>query len=212
MPALTFPGRAGVVPLRTSVSFIVDKRKLCASDFGCLRAGARAGINCPHDQNAPFYCRAVGYGWRARDTFDDITGLGRACFRNSASLYRGGLPAHFGMNNRNIFRACWAQTCGRGVPGAQRAQRRLLSAPVCAATPGRLPGALEWLERFHNLGHPAGDCLLAPQQNIDVHLDELGILGGWRLPSRGRCCPARPTGGFFCAPPRLWQCHPRIAW
>lgn len=103
----------------------------------------------------------------------------------------------FGMNNRNIFRAL----LGTDLPEEefQRLSERKEAyfRDSVRGNTRALPGALEWLERFHALGIRQAIASSAPQQNIDVHLDELGIRPWLEAAVSGELLPGKPDPAVF---------------
>ncbi len=109
----------------------------------------------------------------------------------------------FGMNNRNIFKTL----LDRELPEEElwllsNRKEKYFRDGICGHAQ-LLPGVAEWLERFHRMGLKQAVASSAPQENIDAHLDELGIRGWFEAVVSGEKLSGKPDPAVFLQAARL---------
>ncbi len=114
----------------------------------------------------------------------------------------------FGMNNRNIFKTLLA----RELPEEEFQQlsdrkERYFRADI-RGNAQLLPGVAQWLERFDHMGLKQAVASSAPQENIDVHLDELGVRGWFAAVVSGEKLRGKPDPAVFLLAARLLGVEP----
>jgi HAD superfamily hydrolase (TIGR01509 family) len=114
----------------------------------------------------------------------------------------------FGMNNRNIFNALLDRPLADDEFHllSDRKERYFREGVQGDLQP--LPGVTEWLQRFDRLGLLQAVGSSAPQQNIDVHLDELKIRRYFAAVASGANLPGKPDPAVFLLAARMLGVEP----
>lgn len=114
----------------------------------------------------------------------------------------------FGMNNRSIFKTL----LDRDLPMEEfqhlsDLKEQYFRESVRGNT-RFLPGAEEWLERFQTLGLKQAVASSAPQENIDVHLEELNARRWFDAVVSGEKLPGKPDPAVFLRAAQLLSAQP----
>lgn len=109
----------------------------------------------------------------------------------------------FGMNNRNIFKTLLGRPLAEDEFQLLSERKEVYFREGVRGTSRLLPGAADWLERFNALGLAQAVGSSAPQQNIDVHLDELDIRRFFTALASGADLPGKPAPAVFLLAARL---------
>jgi len=116
--------------------------------------------------------------------------------------------ATFGMNNRNIFKALLDRTLAEDEFHLLSDRKEEYFRQSVRGSTRPLPGVEEWLQRFDRLGLSQAVGSSAPQQNIDVHLDELNIRHYFNAIASGANLPGKPDPAVFLLAARLLNAAP----
>jgi beta-phosphoglucomutase family hydrolase len=114
----------------------------------------------------------------------------------------------FGMNNRNIFKALLDRTLAEDEFHLLSDRKEEYFRQSVRGSTRPLPGVEEWLQRFDRLGLSQAVGSSAPQQNIDVHLDELNIRRYFAAIASGANLPGKPDPAVFLLAARLLNAAP----
>ncbi len=102
----------------------------------------------------------------------------------------------FGMNNAGVLSTLF----GRPATGAEMAladRKEELFREIIAGQAQPLPGVRAWLAQLHARGIPQAVASSAPQANIDVLLDALGIRAYFETEVSAEKMPGKPDPAVF---------------
>lgn len=103
----------------------------------------------------------------------------------------------FGMNNRNIFKTLLARELPEEEFQRLSERKEEYFREGIRGSCRLLPGVVDWLQRFDRMGMKQAVASSAPQQNIDAHIDELGIRGWFAALVSGERLPGKPDPAVF---------------
>jgi HAD superfamily hydrolase (TIGR01509 family) len=133
----------------------------------------------------------------------------------SETLAEHGIPfsrdffqATFGMNNAGVLTALLGErlTPDLLVEIGDRKEEQFRQAIKGLAQP--LPGVLAWLDRLQAAGFRQAIASSAPQANIDVLVDELGLRAYFDAITSGADLPGKPDPSLFLQVARLIDVPP----
>jgi beta-phosphoglucomutase family hydrolase len=115
----------------------------------------------------------------------------------------------FGINNRNIFNALLDRPLAEDEFHLLSERKEQYFREGVRGSTRPLPGVVEWLQCFDRLGISQAVGSSAPQENIDVHLDELNIRRYFSAVASGADLPGKPDPAVFLLAARLLGVAPR---
>jgi len=200
---LPLAGRASnPAPLRTGA------RRESAGDApgsaGVSVSRGAGGYNYPRDRNLPPACHSLGPRRRRR-------GFVQRAFPRLAAHLRGALEDFtrtFGMNNRNIFKTLLPRELDEEEFWRLSERKEQYFRAGIRGNCQLLPGVLDWLQRFDQLGLKQAIASSAPQQNIDAHLDELDIRHWFTAVASGEKLRGKPDPAVFLLAASLLKVAP----
>ncbi len=114
----------------------------------------------------------------------------------------------FGMNNRNIFKTLLARELPEDEFQVLSDRKEQYFREDIRGNAKLLPGVAEWLARFDRMGMKQAIASSAPQENIDAHIDELGIRGWFTAVVSGEKIPGKPDPAVFLLAAQLLGAAP----
>ncbi|HNR02769.1 MAG TPA: HAD family phosphatase [Anaerolineaceae bacterium] len=114
----------------------------------------------------------------------------------------------FGMNNRNIFKTLLARELPEEEFWRLSQRKEAYFREDIRGNARLLPGVADWLERFDRLGLKQAIASSAPQENIDAHLDELGIRAWFAAVASGEKLRGKPDPAVFLLAAKLLGVEP----
>lgn len=114
----------------------------------------------------------------------------------------------FGMNNRNIFKTLLERELPEEEFWQLSDRKEKYFRDGIRSHAQLLPGVAHWLERFDRMGLKQAVASSAPQENIDAHLDELGIRGWFSAVVSGEKLSGKPDPAVFLLAAKLVGVEP----
>ncbi len=115
----------------------------------------------------------------------------------------------FGMNNRLILKTIYGRDLEESfVQQVSDRKEELFRADIRGKVQA-LPGVLEWLKRFQDMGLKQAVASSAPQANIDALMDELGIRNYFQAEAAGATLRGKPDPAVFLLAAKLLEVEPR---
>ena len=114
----------------------------------------------------------------------------------------------FGMNNRNIFKTLLPRELDEEEFWRLSERKEQYFRAGIRGNCQLLPGVLDWLQRFDQLGLKQAIASSAPQQNIDAHLDELDIRHWFTAVASGEKLRGKPDPAVFLLAASLLKVAP----
>jgi len=103
----------------------------------------------------------------------------------------------FGMNNAGILELLIDEELVADEVQAISDRKEMLFRQLVKDKAKLLPGVLAWLARLESLGIRQAIASSAPQENIDVLVDELGLRGYFEAIVSGAAMPGKPNPDVF---------------
>lgn len=103
----------------------------------------------------------------------------------------------FGMNNRGIISLLLKREATDEEVEAIGGLKEELFRQDVKGNLSPLPGVVEWLDRFNEAGYPQAVASSAPQENIDVIVDGLGLRASFKALVSGSTLPGKPDPSTF---------------
>lgn len=143
---------------------------------------------------------------------DSFDGHYRACSRIFAELGEQftleDFRRTFGMNNRNVFKTLLARELSEEEFQRLSERKEQYYRAGIRDNARLLPGVAGWLERFDRMGMKQAVASSAPQENIDVNLDALGIRGWFAAVASGETLQSKPNPAVFLLAAQLLGAAP----
>jgi beta-phosphoglucomutase family hydrolase len=115
----------------------------------------------------------------------------------------------FGMNNRLILTTILQRELSEDFIQSVSDRKELLFRQMIRGSAVLLPGVLDWLGHFQNMGIKQAVASSAPQANIDALLDELGIRAFFQAEAAGATLRGKPDPAVFLLAAELLGEEPR---
>lgn len=114
----------------------------------------------------------------------------------------------FGMNNRLILTTIFERDLSERFIQRVSDRKEILFRESIKGSAKLLPGVMEWLERFAEMGIKQAVASSAPQANIDALLDELGIRNYFQAEAAGATLKGKPDPAVFLLAAKLLGVEP----
>lgn len=114
----------------------------------------------------------------------------------------------FGMNNRLILTTIFERDLSERFIQRVSDRKETLFRESIKGSAKLLPGVMEWLERFAEMGIKQAVASSAPQANIDALLDELGIRNYFQAEAAGATLKGKPDPAVFLLAAKLLGVEP----
>lgn len=114
----------------------------------------------------------------------------------------------FGMNNRLILTTIFERDLSERIIQRVSDRKEILFRESIKGSAKLLPGVMEWLERFAEMGIKQAVASSAPQANIDALLDELGIRNYFQAEAAGATLKGKPDPAVFLLAAKLLGVEP----
>jgi beta-phosphoglucomutase len=113
------------------------------------------------------------------------------------------------MNNRLILTTILQRELSEDFIQSVSDRKELLFRQMIRGSAVLLPGVLDWLGHFQNMGIKQAVASSAPQANIDALLDELGIRAFFQAEAAGATLRGKPDPAVFLLAAELLGEEPR---
>lgn len=139
-----------------------------------------------------------GHNRSWKQTFDELgQAFDREDFRRT-----------FGMNNRLILHSILQRDLQEEFIQRVSDHKEELFREGIKGKAQLLPGVADWLERFKQMGLKQAVASSAPQANIDVLLDELGVRDYFQAESAGATLRGKPDPAVFLLAAQILDVEP----
>lgn len=115
----------------------------------------------------------------------------------------------FGMNNRLILKTIYGRDLDEEFVQLVSDRKEVIFREDIRGRVKTLPGVIEWLVRFQEMGLKQAVASSAPQANIDALLDELGIRSFFQAEAAGANLRGKPDPAVFLLAAQLLEVDPR---